>query len=115
MQLPPSFKSFSAGAIAGAAVLSVVALNAGWVVTAGNMNRSMNEAAIELQASICASRAEAHLKTTNDMTDLEGYQTKASEARRKLAETYAVALQGEDKPAQEVVTACDRLLNKPRS
>jgi len=115
MQIPTSLKPFSFGAASGAILLSIVALNSGWAVTATSMNRSMDEAAIELQASICASRAEAHLKSSNSTVDLEGYRTEASEARRKLAESYAIALQGEEKPAQEVVSACDRMLNKPRT
>jgi hypothetical protein len=67
---------------------------------------------IEGQAGICTSLVQAHRQATGDVTDLYGYLAKASEARDKLADTFAVALPGQGTADSSVIRACSNMLNK---
>jgi hypothetical protein len=101
-------KPFIGGAIAGSALLAIVAFSAGWIVTGGSSARQVAAAQIDGQASICASLAQAHRQEIGDNADLSGYQ--ARETRNDLAKTFAVALNGAEAADAAVVNACSELL-----
>jgi hypothetical protein len=101
-------KPFVWGVISGGAVLTVVAFSAGWVVTGGSSERQVRSAWVDGQASICASLAQAHRKSTGDVADLSTYQARA--ARDELAKAYAVILPGETVADAGVISACSDLL-----
>lgn len=111
----PTLKGFLGGTVIGAIAIAIVGFNAGWIVTTDAMNRNVEEASVNVQASICAAGAMAHLTATNDTVDLEGYRSEASNAREVLAKEFAVALPGQDQASSEVITACGRMLNQDRS
>ena len=115
MTLSPTLKGFLGGVVIGAIALAIVSFTAGWVVTTNVMNQNIEEASVNVQASICAAGAMAHLTATNDTVDLEGYRSEASNAREKLAKEFAIAMPGHDQASNEVITACGRMLNQKRS
>lgn len=104
-------KPFLWGTVLGGAALAVVAFSADWIVMTSSKDQDVAAAKVEVQASICASLAEAHRVATADVTSLQGYG--AREARDALAKTYAIVLQGQESADPAVLRACSNLLDKP--
>ena len=104
-------RHFSWGLATGAIVLGVVAFSAGWVVSAGAMDKQVRLAWINGQASACASLVVAHRESTGDVADLIGFD--ARDARNALATAFAVVLPGEETANTDVIRACSLILNRP--
>ena len=113
MSLPKTTTPFLIGAAAGVIILGGLSLGNGWVVSAKAKDVEVQDAWLGAQAAVCAARATEYRKQTNSTVDLEGYQSDARKARDELAQTYATALLGQDKPASLVIAECSGLLNKP--
>ena len=103
-------KPFSWGFVAGGIALTIVAFSAGWVVTSGANNHQVRAAWVDGQATICSSLAQAHRKTTGDVSDISGYQ--ARDARDGLAKAYAIVLPGQETADPSVISSCSDMLNK---
>jgi hypothetical protein len=115
MSMPKATAPFVAGLIGGAFAISLLGFTNGWVVTASSHNVDVKDAWVTAQASVCTSLAEAHLKATKNTVSLDGYQADARKARDDLAHRFAIALPGEKTAESMVVTACARMLNKPKA
>lgn len=113
MKIPKATTPFVTGIIAGAIVVTVLGFANGWVVTAESKNVQVKDAWIRAQAAVCASRAEAHLKATENTVSLGGYKAAARKVRDDLARSFAVALPGENAADSIVINACAHMLNRP--
>ncbi len=115
MTMSKYMQSFVIGSAVGAFLITVVGFANEWVITADAHNAEVKDAWINAQAAVCASLAEAHLKTTKNTVSLEGYQGPARKARDDLAREFAVALPGEKTADSIVINACAHMLNKPKA
>jgi hypothetical protein len=113
--MPKNATPFAIGLIAGAFVITILGFANSWVVTADSKDTQVKDAWINAQAAVCASLAEAHLKSIKNTVSLDGYQAAARQARDDLARRFAVALPGDATADSIVVTACAQLLNKPNA
>lgn len=103
-------KPFSWGAVTGIAAVAVVAFGMGWVTTGSSRDGQVRAAWVDAQAEICSSLVAAHRTAADDQSDLYGYQ--ARERREELAQTFAVALPGQDTVDRTVIRACADMLNR---
>lgn len=110
MSKQESIKTLLWGAVGGAILVVAVGFGSGWLVTGGSREAAVQMAWIDAQASVCASLVQAHRHEAGNMADLSGYQARAN--RDTFAETFAVALQGNDVADPAVVRACSKLLDK---
>lgn len=114
MQLPNNTIPVVIGAAIGIIAISVLSFANGWVVTSQKMQTEMEQSNIDIQAAVCAARAEAYLKNTNNTDDLQGYQAGASDKRAELAETHVTPLVDDPASTSTIINACAGLLNKSR-
>jgi len=112
--IPKAAMPFVSGLVAGALFAVVLGFTNDWVVTTTARDIEVQDASINAQAAVCASLAEAHLKSTKSTVSLDGYQDAARKARADLARDFAVALPGEKTADSIVVNACAFLLNKTK-
>lgn len=110
MKLPETFRPFAWGAAVGALAITIAGFSSGFVVTATARDKDARMASVQAQAEICATLVQAHRVAAGDNADLSGYQQRPD--RDKLAEAFAVALPGQEKPDARVVRECSDLLNK---
>ena len=106
-------KCLSWGAVTGAIALAVVTFSAGWVVSAGTMDKEVRLAWIDGQASACTALVSAHRESTGDVADLTGFDGR--DARDALATAFAVVLPGEETANADVIRACSTMLNQPQA
>lgn len=114
MNLPNNTVPVVIGAAIGIISISVLSFANGWVISSQKMQTEMQQANISVQASICAARAELYLKDSNDTTDLQGYQSGASERRTELATAHVTPLADDEASTSTIINACAGMLNKAR-
>ena len=100
-RLGQSLKTVLVGIVIGAAALAIILFATGVVVTSGSAEKSAQEAAVDVQAQICASEAR---KLVGLDVDLSGRDKKSD--REKLAEEHAPILSGAEKADAAVIKAC---------
>lgn len=105
-----NIKPFSWGAASGIAAAAIVAFGTGWVTTGGSRDSQVRAAWVDAQAEICSSLVTSHRMTADDQSELYGYQ--ARDRRQELAQTFAVALPGQDAAPRDVIRACADMLNQ---
>lgn len=115
MQLPNNTVPVVIGAVIGIISISVLSFANGWVVTSQKMQSEMTQANIDVQAAVCAARAEKYLTDSNNTDDIQGYQAGASEKRAELARAHFTAITDDSTSASTIVNACAGMLNKSRS
>jgi hypothetical protein len=115
MKLPNNTIPVVIGAGIGMIALTVLSFSNGWVVSSQRMATELQQANITVQAEVCAARAEAYLKETNNTDDFQGFQTDASARRTALASNHVTSLEENEASTTTIINACAGLLNKPRA
>lgn len=115
MKLPNNTIPVAIGAAIGVIAISVLGFSNGWVISAQKMQTEMAQENINVQAAICAARAEMYLKETNNTDDLQGYQAGAADKRNELATDHVTPLENDKASTSTIINACAGLLNKPRA
>ena len=100
------FKPMAFGFVLGGVVSVVGSIAGGWLVTQSEHRQQVQSAVVDIQASLCVSRALANYQSGTSDVDLTGLGGSAREARLELARKHAVALPGEESADSSVVNAC---------
>ena len=104
-----TIKTLVWGAVGGAVLTVAVGFGSGWLIASNTRDGDVAAAWINAQASVCSSLAQDHRRSMGDASDITGYSARS--ARTELAQTYAVALTGQDAADPAVVRACANMLD----
>jgi hypothetical protein len=99
-----TIKTLIGGAVIGAILTIAVGFGSGWLIASNTRDGDVAAAWIDAQASVCSSLVQDHRSKMGDVSDITGYASRS--ARTELAQTYAVALTGEDAADPAVIRAC---------
>jgi hypothetical protein len=116
MQIPEWATPGIWGAVIGAAAISIIGLNGGWVVTSGTAKemaeRQTERAVIEALAPICVAQFK-NQSQQEQTADLAALEEKERFARDEFVEEHGWAtLPGSTEPNDEIASACASELMK---
>ncbi len=101
-----TIRPYLVGAVVGGIVIMIVSLKAGWVVGAGGHRSALNEARLEVVATVCAQQANAQwLADGNEASGLDGW---SNEDRKALAEQFTPEL--ENIEGADITSLCNEIL-----